>query len=174
MLSACTEEQSSAEVNVDPNKEVASEITMIYSDSAVVKFRIISPLLEKYDDEGIMVEEFPEGLKIEFFDADQKVRSWLTANNAIRRAAEGTMLLRDGVILENEKSDRLETSALTWSEEDKTLSTRKFIRMIQGETQDTLYGTGFKANIDFSNFQITNFIGRRKYRDLSQELGFDN
>ena len=155
----------------DPSRETARDIEMLYSDSAVVKFRIISPLLEKYEEDGMLVEEFTEGLRVDFFDENKKVISNVYANYALRKGAEGSMLLRDSVVIISEKGDKLETSSLTWDEANKKISTKKFIRLIVGESKDTLYGTGFTANSDFTNFAISTFSGRRKYANLSEEFG---
>ena len=154
----------------DPSKETARDIEMLYSDSAVVKFRIVSPLLEKYEENGMLVEEFSEGLRVDFFDDNKKVISNVYANYALRKGAEGSMLLRDSVVIISEKGDKLETSSLTWDEANKKISTKKFIRLIVGESKDTLYGTGFTANSDFTNFAISTFSGRRKYANLSEEF----
>ncbi len=167
---SCSDRGPIGDPSVDPDKEIALDVTMIYSDSAIIKFVISSPVLEKYDDQGVVVEEFPKGLRIDFYDDQKRVNSWVSAKYALRRASEGTMVLRDSVVLQNETGDRLETSALTWNELEKTITTKKFMRMIQGTTRDTLFGTGFKANIDFTNFQITNFSGRKKYSELSEGL----
>ena len=160
---------------IDPSREVAKDVTMIYSDSAKVKFQISSPQLEKYDDDGILVEEFPKGLLIEFFDDEKKVTSWVSAKYALRRSAEGTMLLKDSVMLSNQKEDILETSSILWDDLNQTLTTPKFVRIIQGgESRDTLYGMGFKAKSDFSQFEIQKFYGKRRAQDLSREFGIDN
>ena len=82
------------------------------------------------------------------------------------------MLLRDSVVIISEKGDKLETSSLTWDEANKKISTKKFIRLIVGESKDTLYGTGFTANSDFTNFAISTFSGRRKYANLSMGVNY--
>lgn len=174
LFGACHKPVDWVQDEIDPMREIARDVDMIYSDSGIVQFRILAPVLEKYDDNGVLVEEFPRGLRIEFFDRDKSVNAWLSAQYAQRRSAEGTMLLRDSVVLMNEHKDKLETRSLTWNEVEQKLTTRKFIRMVQGETRDTLYGTGFTAMTDFSVFEINKFIGRRQYQDLSRELGLDN
>jgi hypothetical protein len=158
----------------DPSRETARDIEMLYSDSAVVRFRIVSPLLEKYEEDGMLVEEFTEGLRVDFFDENKHVISNVYANYALRKGAEGSMFLRDSVVIISEKGDKLETSSLTWDEANKKISTKKFIRLIVGESKDTLYGTGFTANSDFTNFAISTFSGRRKYANLSEEFGSDD
>ena len=160
---------------IDPSKEVANDVTIIYSDSAEVQFQIKSPRLEKYDDNGILVEEFPKGLLVEFFDEEKNVNSWVRAKYALRRSAEGTMLLKDSVVLSNQKNDVLETNSILWDDVNKSLSTPKFVRIIQGgAAKDTLYGMGFNAKTDFSKFEIQRFYGKRQSQDLSKEFGIDN
>ncbi len=164
VLASCTKERSSLEV-YDPEeleKEIAEDIEMIYSDSAVIEFRIISPRLEKYNVDNFVVEEFPNGFLIEFFDLDMNVVSKLSSNYALRTSAKGELILRDSVSYINDQNDLLETNALTINELKGTITTKKFFRLIQGDTRDTIYGRGFNANSDFSRFKINKYLAKKQ------------
>jgi LPS export ABC transporter protein LptC len=143
-------------------KEVAYDIEMIYSDSAMVEFRVQSPVLEKYTNEGVLVEEFPAGFLIEYFDEQQNVIFKLSSNYAKRVSEEGLLILRDSVTYVNEKKDILETNALTIDELNNSITTNKFFRLVQGPAKDTIYGRGFSANSDFTSFRVNKYIGKRK------------
>lgn len=150
-------------------KERIEGVEMIYSDSAIVQFRIMSPLLLKYEEDNIIIEEFPKGFSIEFFDADKNVLSRLESKYAERRSAEGLLQLRDSVVYINDQKDRLETNSLTIDELNNTISTKKFFRLIKYDSQDTLYGRGFTAQSDFSKLVISKYVGKRSAIDLSDE-----
>lgn len=150
-------------------KERIEDVEMIYSDSAIVQFRIKSPLLLKYEDDNVAVEEFPHGFSIEFFDESKNVISQLQSKYAERRSVEGLLLLRDSVIYVNQNKDRLETNYLVIDEVKNEISTRKFFRLIKYDTRDTLYGRGFTANSDFSKLEISKYVGKRTAIDLSNE-----
>jgi LPS export ABC transporter protein LptC len=148
-------------------KERVEDVEMIYSDSAIVQFKIKSALLQKYDDDGVSVEEFTNGFEIQFFDDQQRVKSQLNSKYAIRRSQEGLLILRDSVTFINENQDRLETNALTIDEVNDIIYTKKVFRLIKSVTLDTIYGIGFTAKSDFSKLQITKYQGKRQGIDIS-------
>ena len=143
-------------------KEIAYDIEMIYSDSAIVEFRVQSPVLEKYTNDGVLIEEFPEGFLIEYFDENQNVIFKLSSNYAQRISEEGLLVLRDSVTYVNEKNDILETNALTIDELNNSITTTKFFRLVQGPAKDTIYGRGFQANSDFTSFRVNKYVGKRR------------
>ncbi len=165
-LALCSCQDSGGEIErYDPaelEKEIAYDIEMIYSDSAIVEFRVQSPVLEKYTNEGVLVEEFPAGFLIEYFDEEQNVIFKLSSNYAKRVSEQGLLILRDSVTYVNEKNDILETNALTIDELNNSITTTKFFRLIQGPAKDTIYGRGFNANSDFTSFRVDKYVGKRR------------
>jgi len=143
-------------------KEVAYDIEMIYSDSAIVQFKVESPRLEKYYLDGVQVEEFLDGFLIEYFDRDLNVIFSLSSKYAKRISAQGLLVLRDSVTYINDKDDILETNALTIDEESNSITTNKFFRLVQSASQDTIFGRGFEANSDFTSFRVNKYIGKRR------------
>lgn len=153
---------------IEYEKEVAENIEMLYSDSARVIFRIRSPRMEKYDNNGSLIEEFPLGLTIEFLDENKKIHSSLSSQYARRISGDGTLYMRDSVVITNAAGDKLETNAIVWDEIRDKLSTKKFIRLIRASTRDTLYGLGFEASGDFSRFELQQFAGKRLHERIAQ------
>ena len=163
--SVCCQETEGEIERYDPaelEKEIATDIEMIYSDSAVVEFRVQSPVLEKYVIDETLVEEFPEGFLIEYFDEDLNVIFKLSSKYAKRISEEGLLILRDSVTYVNEKDDILETNALTIDEQNNSITTSKFFRLVQGPAKDTIYGRGFSANSDFTSFRVNKYVGKRR------------
>lgn len=156
----------SEEEFTDYRKEIAENVEMLYSDSAVVKFRIVSPRMEKFLKDGVLIEEFPKGLKIDFFGPELKLISSISALYAQRVSEEGTLLLKDSVVIINAEGDRLETNSILWDELNHKLSTNKFVRLIKASNQDTLFGFGFEAQSDFSRFELQQFAGKRLYEKI--------
>lgn len=145
-------------LDYDPEVEVAEGIEMIYSDSAKLKFIIRTPRLEKYVEDRILVERFPQGIHIEFYDRDQNIKSTMQAKYAERRSYLGTLMLQDSVILSNAQHDQLTTLGITWNEIENTLTTDKFVRLIKAASGDTLYGYGMHARDDFSRINIRELV----------------
>ena len=155
---------------IDPDREIATNVELIYSDSAITKFRILAPLMESYFEESKFVEEYPNGLHIEFYDPSKKIISSMQSKYALRVSEEGLMTLRDSVVLINDFGDKLTTSGIVWNELEHDLRTSKFVQLIKVSSQDTFYGFGFHAKDDFSEFSIIQMTGKRRYQNLTKEF----
>ena len=60
--------------------ETATGVELLYSDSALLKLRIVSPKLLRHLDKKDPYQEFPDGLTVEFFGPDgQTVTGRMTA-----------------------------------------------------------------------------------------------
>src|ERR1035438_9197526 len=64
--------------------ESATNIEILYSDSAKVKTKITAPIMNKYYDIDTPYLEMPNGVKVVFFNDSLIENSRLTANYAIR------------------------------------------------------------------------------------------
>lgn len=166
-LNSCKKVNTEFDPSFDPDVEIARDVNMIYSDSAKLKFTIKTPLLEKETESDVLIETFPKGLLIEFYDDSKEVFSSMSAKYAQRKSKEGTMLLRDSVILTNDAGDILITPGITWDENNQRLQTSKFVQLVKSSSQDTLYGFGFDSKDDFSSFKIQNVKGKRKHASLT-------
>lgn len=170
LWTACEDDNAPPiDLSFDPDREIAEGVKMIYSDSAVLQFTIETPRLEKYQDGDVLVEYFPQGLLINFYDESGVITSSISANLAERRASKGTMLLRDSVVLINKDQDQLITPGILWDETNKTLNTNKLVKLIRSSSQDTLYGFGFSAVDDFSKFSIKKVTGKRQYESIVED-----
>jgi LPS export ABC transporter protein LptC len=136
------------------NKEVATDVEIFYSDSAVVRIKITAPTLVRYIGKSSQDEEFPDGLVVEFYNNRKKPYSWLKADYGIRDVLKKRIVTRGNVEMYNRKDEKLMTSELIWDEGEEILSTEKYVKIIQPETQDTSTGFGFVTNQDFTRFEI--------------------
>ena len=152
----------------DTQKEVVKGVTILYSDSAVLKVKVECPTLERYVDNSSPHEEFPDGLRVNFFDKNGNTNSWLTAKNGSRYEKKGTMIVRDSVVWENYAKERLETEELTWDENLKKVYTNKFV--IIRRPGEIIYGHGFEANEDFTFSRIKAIEGRLSTDNLNDDF----
>jgi LPS export ABC transporter protein LptC len=157
LLSACTNDIKDVNRIVSQSQyqeEKALNVEIIYSDSAEVKVRIYSPVMIRYSDKGASYDEFPEGLKVEFLSPSKKVTSWLVADYALRKDKEKKIFVERNVVLYNKKDDKLETDELVWDEEAEEVYTSRPVKISQPTKGDTSFGYGFKADQEFSRFEI--------------------
>ena len=157
MTSSCTNDIKDVNNIVSSGQyqeEKALNVEIIYSDSAEVKVRIYSPVMKRYTANGASYDEFPEGLKVEFLSPSKKVTSWLVADYALRKDKEKKIYVEKNVILYNKTNDKLETDELVWDEEAEEVYTSRPVKISQPSKGDTSFGYGFKADQEFSRFEI--------------------
>lgn len=155
--SACTNDMKDINKIVQPSQyqeEKALDVEIIYSDSAVVKVRILSPVMKRYHHNGESYDEFPTGLTVEFLNENQRVSSWLEADYALRKDKERKIYVEKNVVLYNKRKDKLETEELVWDESSEEIYTNRFVKISQPSKGDTSVGYGFKADQEFSRFEI--------------------
>lgn len=172
LFSAC--ENDMGEVNrlfsKDETKvETAVGVEMLYSDSAVLKLRIVTPKLIRHLDQGEAFQEFPEGLLVEFFSENgTTVTSRLTANYAERFEADNKFIIQDSVVWTSEQGERLESEELIWEEATDRVHTKKFV--VIRRPDEIIYGHGFESNQKFTQWRIRAIEGRIKANDLTKDF----
>ncbi len=155
---------------LEASVEVATNVEILYSDSAQVKVKVSGPTMNRYLDRENPREEFPDGVHVEFFGPDGEIESWLDADYAIRESKKSRIITRQNVNLYNEKNEKLETSELIWDEKADKVFTNRFVMITQPERGDTSYGHGFIANNDFTRFEIQKNSGKMNISDVTKEL----
>lgn len=149
------------------NVEVGKEIEILYSDSAVVRVKITAPTLLNVNDRDQPRQEFPDGIRVDFFDANLQIKSTLTARQAIRLNEKGKVTARDSVVLTTVNHEKLETEELVWDEKTEQVTTDKFVKITKPD--EVIYGYGLTANQDFTYWKITVPKGQIKAGELGKE-----
>lgn len=142
----------------DPGVERAEDFHMIFSDSGRIKARISGPLLLHYLDPSKQQDEFPEGVNVEFYGASGNVQSWLSARYALRLARDQKVILRDSVVMNNEKGEKLQTAELIWDELAGMVKTDKFAKITR-EDGTIIYCYGFISNEQFTDYTLLSIEG---------------
>lgn len=156
-ISACSNDMKDVEALISGagvGKEVASDVEIFYSDSAVVRIKITAPTLVRHIGQSSQDEEFPDGLLVEFYNNKKRPYSWLKADYGMRDVLKKRIVTKGNVEMYNRKNEKLMTSELIWDEGEEILYTEKFVKIIQPESQDTSTGFGFVTNQDFTRFEI--------------------
>jgi LPS export ABC transporter protein LptC len=146
------------------NIERATDVEILYSDSAIVRLRIKAPYMRNLLDNQKPRREFPKGVWVDFFDANQQRTSQLTAKYAEYKEMEKIIELRDSIELWNYKNERLETEQLIWNEATSRIYTDKFVK-ITTPTQ-TIWGYGFSSNMEFTAWEMDSVSGTAKSNTL--------
>lgn len=139
----------------------AEEITMFYTEKNLMKVLLKAKKINEFQNGD---QEFPEGIYIEFYDDAGKITSTLRANSAYYFKAEYKWRgLGDVEVINIEKKQQLNTEELFWKPDTKKIFTDKFVTIkLENEI---LYGTGFDADQDLSNYTMKNPEGEFEVED---------
>jgi LPS export ABC transporter protein LptC len=139
------------------NVESAKDVSILYSDSAIVRMRIRAPLMLNSQSAAAPKRTFPDGVWVDFFDSRQEPSSHLTAKYAEYAENEKIIVLRDSVVIRNYKNEQLETEELFWNERDSRIYSKKFVKVTT--PQEIIHGYGFSSNMEFTEWEIDSVSG---------------
>ncbi len=162
----------------DIPSEIARDVEMMYSDSLKVRVIVRAPLLERFSGASL-VEEFNEGLEVDFIGENLRPTSKLTANKAKKETInikdekgrfvrEPIVVVQENVILANANGDTLKTEELVWFENMGKLESEKFVTIIKPE--EIIYGYGFDTDKEFSRWRIRQVTGRFKVDQFKKDF----
>ena len=143
----------------------AENFEMIYSDSAIVRFKMITQKMIRYDQEKDPFTEFPDGIEIEKFDGKMRVVSRITSNYARYLDKEKQWIAKNNVIAINEEGDSLKTEELIWDEDQGKIFSDQFVKIIRKD--QIINGIGFESDQDLSNWKVKKVNGIL-YLDVAQ------
>lgn len=150
MLSACSTSETTVPVEYEGPLSEAENVKMQYAEKDRVKVILTAAKILEFANGD---EEFPEGIFIEFYDELGNKTSTLRANDAYFFKQENKWRGRGNVeVINTQKQEQLNTEELFWTPTDKKIFTEKFVTIkLQSEV---LYGTGFEAKEDLSDYRI--------------------
>jgi LPS export ABC transporter protein LptC len=151
----------------DTGKEIATNIEMLYSDSAVVRVKVRAPLMVHLLDPEKPKQTFPKGIWVDFFDKQKQQVSKLTSKTAERDENNGEVHLRDSVVVWNNKQEKMETEELFWNEPQQRIYSDKFVKITT--PTEIIHGKGFEANSDFSHWTLKEVTGTVQSKTLFQD-----
>ncbi len=139
----------------DADVEVADSVRFSYKEGAYTRAVVTGKTVKRFIKTQSKLE-FTDGLLVKFYE-QLKLISVLKADYAENNDAEQVVIISGNVYMENARNEILETQALTWNMRDKKIFTDKYIKI---RTPDNvIYGVGFDANEDFSNYTIRRVTG---------------
>lgn len=135
------ERVSSKKIAIPVDKSINVEI--IYSDSAVVKAKLITPELLHYKTDR-PYQEMQKGVTIIFYDQFQKETSRIKSDYAIRRESEKLVEFRKNVVATNTNGETFKSEELIWDENKKHFYSNQTVEITTKTS--TIFGLGFEAN----------------------------
>jgi LPS export ABC transporter protein LptC len=129
-----------------------TNVKVMQSEMGKLTLELTAPKMISYQKEEAFTE-FPNGLKIVFYDSIMQPKSEITANYGISWDSKRTMEARGNVIVRNfQKHEQLNTESITYDQNFKKVSTNDFIKITQPD-KITL-GKGMESDELFDNWVI--------------------
>lgn len=138
--------------------QISQNIEIIYSDSAMVKAKIFTKLLERYENiEGNYII-FPKGIKATFYNKDKQEETILTCKYAKYFESINKWIAKNQIVLLNKIENRkLETEELIYDDKEQKIYSNKDVK-ITTPTEE-IRGKGFISNASFTSWKIKQVEG---------------
>lgn len=143
----------------DATKPIQSttNVNLIYSDSAKVKFQITSPLLLEYTIKN-PYKELPKGVKVIFFEADGKQAGSIVSDSAIMKNDDKLIEFFKNVVATNTQGTVYKSEELIWDMAKKQVFSKQKVEMTK-VGGDVMYGTSFTSDDKLLNPKFQNATG---------------
>lgn len=130
----------------------ARDVKFIFSKDGRVKATLRSDTFIQNNQAKPPYIDLKNDLKLVSYDSLLQVESTVTAEFARYFPQTGNIIVRNKVVVVNQKGEKLETEELIWNQKLQRFYTDKFVRITM-DGQIT-YGEGLEANQDFTWFRI--------------------
>lgn len=164
-LSGCVNDMEEVEAIVQNTVfpiEVADDIQIIYSDSAILKVILDAKHLERFMGEDPYIE-MTNGVHVRFYNNLGEVESELRSNYAISYEKSDIMEAKENVVVINKKGETLNTEHLIWEKKTEKIRTDEFVKITTED--EVIFGHGLESNQDFTKYRIKKIKGTINLKD---------
>ena len=151
---SCTEEKiqplierSIAEGEIPTNESWNSKI--MFTDDGRIKAILFSDHLKMFE---IQRATLLEGVKINFYNNEQKNTSWLTSLRGRVNDITKDMYAIDSVVAQNDSGTVLKTSQLMWRNSDQKIVTDRFVTITS--PKQVIQGYGLESDQHLEKYKI--------------------
>ncbi len=141
---------------------VGENINLVYTDSGKVKAILTSPKNNDFSNQLLQFSEFPEGLKLEFFDKENN-KSVLTADHGVLYNQTNLVDLRGNVVLTTHDGRTLKSPQLYWDQNNQWIFTEEKFNFVGPDTE--LNAIRLDANRDFTTISAGEPVGSVTTKD---------
>ena len=136
---------------------ITENLKLIYTDSAKVKAILYSSLNKDFTNKIFPYSEFPNGIKISFFDKENN-ETIVTSDYAIMYNKTNIVDMRGNVIINNYDGSELKTDQLFWDPEQEWLFTEE--KFTFKNIDYDIVATRLDANRSFTIFNTGELDGK--------------
>lgn len=147
------------------NVERGEDVEILFTEDGIPTIKIVGQTALRY---GVKPPDmpytvFPDGLKLFVYNEVGEIESELSANEGRMTDNSDNLEVKGDVVIINEKGEQLKTEELFWNKVDKKIKTDSFVKIFTDD--EIIYGTGFEADENFTNYVIFNISGVVKIKD---------
>lgn len=163
-LFGCNPSQTKEEL-VDMNQlldslsvEVANDVKIIYTDSAILRAKIFAPVMKRHPDKENPTLEMPNGVKAKFYNEFGEIQSSLSARYAINYEKRDVIEIRDSVRVINKNDEEIKTDELIWDKKNRTVISDKPVR-VRIRDEKIIMAEGFESDETFMKYTFKKVTG---------------
>jgi len=136
----------------------AYNFKLVYTDSTKVVAVVTSPLNKDYTNQRMPYSEFPDGVKVEFYD-QARHKNTVEARYGIIYPSSDIVELRNNVVLTTYDGKRLKTEQLFWDQKEDWIFTDKEFSFTDEAKGTVTNGIGMDFDKKFSTVKAHKTTG---------------
>lgn len=138
--------------------EVAQNVYITYTDSAILRATIKAPVLKRFPDKKNPRMEMPDGVLAVFYDSNGDTTSTLNSKYAMHHEKEDKIEIRDSVRVVNRNDEEIKTDELIWDKKARKVTSKKPVR-VRVRDEKIISAEGFESDESFLNYKFTRVTG---------------
>ncbi len=158
MVLGCEEKIKPSVVHL-PDAELPSQeswnSTITFSDSARIKAILWAGYIARYAVQRYTILQ--DSVRVDFFDADQRHTSVLTAQRGKVNDATQDFVAYDNVIVTSDSGTTLRTDSLFWNNATRKVYTQAFVDIVS--PTEHIMGRGLESDQNLKNYKIFRVTG---------------
>ena len=156
-LISCSKNDFTDNFEKDVHDQLSTNVEITLTKKGNITAKIKSEVLKK-NNQSFQLELF-DNVNVDLFDENFKQKSLIKSESAMVNEKENRIKAYGSVVVISDDGKILMTDSLTWDNNSDKIYTDANLEFITSDS-DTLYGTGFKSNIDLTNWNILQPRGR--------------
>ena len=154
---SCSKNDFTDNFEKDIHDQLSTNVEITLTKKGNITAKIKSEVLKK-NNQSLQLELF-DNVNVDLFDENFQQKSLIKSQSAMVNEKENKIKAYGSVVVISDDGKILMTDSLTWDNNSDKIYTDANLEFITSDS-DTLYGTGFKSNIDLTNWNILQPRGR--------------
>ena len=157
VLFSCANDMETIKKIIDTNIEpdlIGENVTMLYTDSARLQMKFVTPLVKQFNTAKEQRREFSEGIHVWMYEKTGELKAEITANWAKQDIETDLWEASSNVVVVNAEGQKLETEQLFWDPKKGNVYSVKYTK-ITSKDGTVVTGDTFTSKQDFSEWKLS-------------------